>query len=76
MAESPIVGARVEEEWVEQINAIAQVTGRKPAEVVREAIAAYLGKTDPKAIRSVLVDHENRLANVESKLSSLGRLIG
>lgn len=38
MAESPMVGARVPEDWQQQIQEIALVTGRKEAEVVREAI--------------------------------------
>jgi RHH-type rel operon transcriptional repressor/antitoxin RelB len=39
MAESPMVGARVPQEWQEQIRGIAEASGRKEAEVVREVIA-------------------------------------
>ncbi len=42
MAESPMVGARVPQEWQEQISAIALASGRKEAEVVREALGQYL----------------------------------
>jgi predicted DNA-binding protein len=42
MAESPMVGARVPQNWQQQISVIAAVAGRKEAEIVREAIAQYL----------------------------------
>ena len=57
MAESPMVGARVPQDWQQQISAIAAAAGRKEAEIVRDAIAQArtqgfaqylgLGKTDP-----------------------------
>jgi RHH-type rel operon transcriptional repressor/antitoxin RelB len=34
-----MVATKVSQEWQEQINAIATASGRKEAEVVREAIA-------------------------------------
>lgn len=43
MASSPMVGARVTLEWQEQIQALAAASGRKEAEVVREALGEYLG---------------------------------
>ena len=39
MAESPMVGARVPQDWQQQISAIAHLAGRKEAEIVREALA-------------------------------------
>ena len=44
MADSPILAARCPVEWQQQIQAIATAAGRKESEVVREAIAQYLGK--------------------------------
>lgn len=44
MAESPLVGARVPLTWQQQIKEIAASSGRKEAEVVREAIAQYLSR--------------------------------
>lgn len=38
MAESPMVGARVPQDWQQQISALA-AAGRKEAEIVRDAIA-------------------------------------
>lgn len=51
MASSPMVGARVPHEWQQQINAIALASGRKEAEIVREALGQYLGRTDPGSIK-------------------------
>ena len=76
MAESPMVGARVPQDWQQQISAIALAAGRKEAEIVRDAIAQYLGKTDPSSVKGALADLQDRVANVERKLASLGRLVG
>ncbi len=76
MPESPMVGARVPQEWQQQINAIALASGRKEAEVVREAIAQYLGETDPGVVKGALVSLEDRVATLERKLAGLGRLVG
>ncbi len=76
MAESPMVGARVPQEWHQQIQQIAAAAGRKEAEVVREAIAQYLGQTDPAAVKGAISDLQERLTAVERKLSGLGLLAG
>jgi len=76
MPESPMVGARVPQEWQQQISAIAAAAGRKEAEVVREALAQYLGQTDPAAVRGAITDLQDRVASLEQKLAGLGRLVG
>ena len=76
MAESPMVGARVPQDWQQQISAIALAAGRKEAEIVRDAIAQYLGKTDPTAVKGAISNLEDRVANLEQKLAGLGRLVG
>jgi RHH-type rel operon transcriptional repressor/antitoxin RelB len=75
MPESPMLGARCPVEWQQQIRAIALSSGRKEAEVVREALAQYLGKTDPLAVKGAIVSLEDRVASVERKLASLGCLV-
>ncbi len=72
MAESPMVGARVPQEWQQQISAIALASGRKEAEVIREA-AQYLGKTDPGSIKFAIANLEDRVADLEQKLTGPGR---
>ena len=54
MPESPMVGARVPQEWQQQIQALATASGRKEAEIVRSAIAQYLGQTDPAAVKGAI----------------------
>ena len=76
MAESPMVGARVPQEWQQQISAIASASGRKEAEVVREALAQYLGETAPGAVKGAITSLEDRVGNLERKLAGLGRLVG
>jgi len=60
MAESPMVGARVPQEWQQQISEIATASGRKEAEVVREALGQYLGKTDLGSIKGAISDLQER----------------
>ena len=76
MASSPMVGARVPQEWQQQISAIAVATGRKEAEVVREALGQYLGKTDLGSVKGAISSLESRVADLERHLASLGRLVG
>ena len=73
MAESPMVGARVPQDWQQQISALALAAGRKEAEIVREALAQYLGKTDPTAVKGAISDLQERVASLERKLAGLGR---
>jgi len=76
MAESPMVGAWVPQDWQQQISAIALAAGRKEAEIVREALGQYLNQTDPASVKGALADLQDRVANVERKLASLGCLVG
>jgi RHH-type rel operon transcriptional repressor/antitoxin RelB len=65
MAESPMVGARVPQEWQDMISAIALASGRKEAEVVREALGQYLGKNDLGSIKGAIASLEDRVADLE-----------
>jgi predicted transcriptional regulator with HTH domain len=55
---------------------VIAAAGCKEAEIVRDAIAQYLGKTDPSSVKGALADLQDRVVNVERKLASLGRLVG
>ncbi|HEY9779086.1 MAG TPA: hypothetical protein V6D09_02955 [Leptolyngbyaceae cyanobacterium] len=76
MAESPMVGARVTQEWQQLLSAIARATGRKEAEIVREALGQYLGKNDLGSVKGAISSLEYRVADLERQLASLGRLVG
>jgi RHH-type rel operon transcriptional repressor/antitoxin RelB len=67
-----MVGSRIPQEWQDEINAIAEVAGRKPSDVVREAIARYLGYTDSGAVRGAISKLEDRVAKLEQKLARFG----
>jgi RHH-type rel operon transcriptional repressor/antitoxin RelB len=69
-----MLGARCPVEWQEKIRGIAEATGRKQAEVVREAIAQYLGETDSTTIIGTLEDMQQRLAVVKRKLAGFWKL--
>jgi RHH-type rel operon transcriptional repressor/antitoxin RelB len=71
-----MVGARVPQDFKQQISAIAAVAGRTEAEIVRDAIAQYLGKTDPSSVKGAIASLEDRVNNLERKLVGLGRLVG
>lgn len=71
MAESPMLGTRCPVEWQQKIKDIADATGRKEAEIVREAIANYLGENDPGSVKGAIATLQNRVATLERKLSRL-----
>lgn len=76
MPESLMVGAGVPQDWQQQIQKIANASGRKEAEVVQEAIAQYLGQTNLAAVKGAIASLEDRVASVERKLAGLGMLVG
>jgi RHH-type rel operon transcriptional repressor/antitoxin RelB len=51
-------------------------TGRKEAEVVRKALAQYLGQTNLMGVNGALTSLEDRVSNLERKLVGLVRLVG
>lgn len=69
MPESPMVGARVPLTWQQQIQEIARAAGRKEAEVVREAIAQYLGQTDPANVKEARAALDDTVTVLERKLA-------
>ena len=69
-----MVGARVTQEWQQQISANARATGRKEAEVVRYALGQYLGKNDLGSAKGASADLQERVASLERKLAVLDRL--
>lgn len=65
--QKPMVGTRIPQVWVEQIQAIAQETGKTQSQVVYEAIASYLGQTDVNSVSAMNV----RITSLEKKLQNL-----
>ncbi|NJP12483.1 MAG: ribbon-helix-helix protein, CopG family [Leptolyngbyaceae cyanobacterium RU_5_1] len=69
--QKPMVGARVPQSWKEQIESICKESGKTESEVVQEAIAQYLGRTDVTAIASL----HKRVAALERQYQKLVRLV-
>lgn len=70
MAESPLASARIPPEWMSQLDAIAAQTGKSRTDLVREAIAMYLGVVSPDEVQSDLKRLERRLEDLEKKLQA------
>lgn len=65
MALQQMLAARCPQDWIEQVNQIAELTGRTSAEVVREAIGQYLGATELRDLQSALAALECRVGQLE-----------
>jgi predicted transcriptional regulator len=70
MAESPLASARIPAEWMSQLDAIAAQTGKSRTDLVREAIAMYLGVVSPNEVHSDLKRLERRMEALEKKLKT------
>jgi len=66
-----MVGARVPHPWKDQIEDICSETGKSESEVVQEAIAQYLGRTDLNSVESLM----KRVSTVERQLKKLAQLV-
>ena len=67
----PVASARIPHSWDDQIKAIAVETGQCPSDIVKEAIAQYLGKTDVDSVQSM----SKRLATLERQVKKLVQLV-
>jgi predicted DNA-binding protein len=69
--QKPMVGARVPHSWKDQIQSICTETGKSESEVVQEAIAQYLGKTDVNSVTSL----NKRVSALERQYQKLVKLV-
>ncbi|MDX2242351.1 MAG: hypothetical protein NW224_16830 [Leptolyngbyaceae cyanobacterium bins.302] len=69
--QKPMVGARVPHSWKEQIETLGRESGKTESEIVQEAIAQYLGKTDVNSIASL----NKRVATLERQYKKLVQLV-
>jgi predicted DNA-binding protein len=67
----PLAHARIPQEWEAQLKAIAQETGQSYSDVVRAAIAQYLGRTDLESVESM----SKRMAALERQVKKLAQLV-
>ena len=69
--QKPMVGARVLHTWKDQILDISQETGKSESEVVQEALAQYLGRTDLDSVESLM----RWVATLERQLKKLSQFV-
>lgn len=69
MGESPTVGVRIPSEWLHEINALCEETGKTKTQVVLEALGQFLGKTTVSSINAELEAIQGRLEALEKKLT-------
>jgi len=68
MAQRITVGVRLPEEYLQEIDAICEATGKNRSDVLLEAVTIYLGKTPADAVQSTLEQLQQRLESLEKKL--------
>jgi predicted DNA-binding protein len=54
MAKDPMVGARIPQEYINELDALSQATGRSRSQIILEAVEAYLGKESGDRVQSEL----------------------
>lgn len=64
---NPMFGCRIPPEWLHEFEQLSQATGKKPADLAREAFAAYLGKNSDSSAISEIEALANRVAALEKK---------
>lgn len=69
--QKPMVGARVPHSWKEQIETLCRESGKSESEIVQEAIAQYLGRTDANSVISL----NKRVAALERQYQKLVKLV-
>lgn len=72
---NPMIGTRVSEEWKAQIEAIAKATGRNSSQVVYEAVAQYLGRTDGATLGNQIQEMLQRIEALERQQQGLKMLL-
>jgi|GEM_PF-2833673 len=65
------VSARIESSWYEKLTEIRRATGQNESEIIREAIALYLERTDPTSVRLL----ERRVSTLEKKHNQLAKTV-
>ncbi|MGB3613086.1 MAG: hypothetical protein WBA10_04770 [Elainellaceae cyanobacterium] len=75
MPAKPLVSSRVPVQWKTEIDRLAKRTGRKPAQVVYEAIAQYLEHGDADTLTGQVERLTGRMEAMERQLAALRVLV-
>ena len=54
MPKDPMIGARIPQDYINELDAICEATGRSRSQVILEAIEVYLGKESDDTVESEL----------------------
>jgi metal-responsive CopG/Arc/MetJ family transcriptional regulator len=68
MKEKIAVGVRVPQEYLDEIDAICQTTGKSRSQVLLDAVEMYLGKVSNDGVKSELENVKHRLTVVEKRM--------
>jgi predicted DNA-binding protein len=69
--QQPMVGARVPHSWKKQIDDLTKTTGKIESDIVREALAHYLDRTDIDSVDSLM----KRVATLERQMKKLTQIV-
>lgn len=67
----PYLGARVPQKWISRFETISQQTGRSVDDLVREAIAQYLGVEAELVVAGQIDDLKAQISRIAKKVDAL-----
>jgi metal-responsive CopG/Arc/MetJ family transcriptional regulator len=74
MPKDPMIGARIPQDYINELDAICEATGRSRSQVILEAIEVYLGKESDDTVESQLAALKQEVEALK-KTAYLGRVL-
>ena len=74
MPKDPMIGARIPQDYINELDAICEATGRSRSQVILEAIEVYLGKESGNTVESELAALKQEVEALK-KTTHHGRLL-
>jgi metal-responsive CopG/Arc/MetJ family transcriptional regulator len=74
MPKDPMIGARIPQDYINELDAICEATGRSRSQVILEAIEVYLGKESDDTVESELAALKREVEALK-KTTHHGRLL-
>ncbi len=74
MPKDPMIGARIPQNYINELDAICEATGRSRSQVILEAIEVYLGKESDDTVESELAALKREVEALK-KTTHHGRLL-
>jgi predicted transcriptional regulator len=70
MPKDPMVGARIPQDYINELDAICEATGRSRSQIILEAIEVYLGKESGNTVESELAALRQEVEAFKKKYTS------